>query len=202
MNKHQQIKKIMDEFNPYISTIDTDYWRDICVREGELRHYKAGEFFLEAGRIGRFIGFIKAGTLKYIVVDSEGNEHIINLEFAGEFVADFPDSIYGLPSKVSIKVNSPSEIYCVSTSKLRNRLFADKDFQLKVAKESEKLFRQVYDRLIESYTDEPIQRYKQLISTHPRLFEMFQLKDIASFLRITPGHLSRLRKEIKENNRT
>lgn len=119
----------MDEFNPYISTIDTDYWRDICVREGELRHYKAGEFFLEAGRIGRFIGFIKAGTLKYIVVDSEGNEHIINLEFAGEFVADFPDSIYGLPSKVSIKVNSPSEIYCVSTSKLRNRLFVDKDFR-------------------------------------------------------------------------
>ena len=82
-------------------------------------------FFLEAGRIGRYIGFVKEGTLKYIAVDPEGNEHIINLEFAGEFVADFPDSIYGVPSKVSIKVNSPCEIYCVPTTTLRNRLYAD-----------------------------------------------------------------------------
>ncbi len=187
----------MDEFNPYISTIDTGYWRDLCVREGELYHYETGDFFLEAGRIGRYIGFVKEGTLKYIAVDPEGNEHIINLEFAGEFVADFPDSIYGVPSKVSIKVNSPCKIYCVPTTTLRNRLYADKDFQFIVAKTSEKLFRQVYDRLIESYTVAPIHRYEQLLSKYPELFEMFQLKDIASFLRITPGHLSRLRKEIR-----
>lgn len=190
----------MDEFNPYISTIDINYWRDLCVREGELRHYEAGDFFLEAGRIGRFIGFIKEGTLKYAAVDSDGNEHIINLEFAGEFVADFPNSLYGVPSKVSIKVNSPSEIYCVPTSTLRNRLLTDKDFQLIVAKTRENLFRQVYDRLIESYTVTPINRYVELLSKYPQLFEMFQLKDIASFLRITPGHLSRLRKEIKERS--
>ncbi len=154
-------------------------------------------FFLEAGRIGSYIGFVKEGTLKYIAVDPEGNEHIINLEFAGEYVADFPDSIYGVPSKVSIKANSPCEIYCVPTTTLRNRLYADKDFQFIVAKTSEKLFRQVYDRLIESYTVAPIHRYEQLLSKYPELFEMFQLKDIASFLRITPGHLSRLRKEIR-----
>lgn len=188
----------MDEFNPYITKVDIDYWRELCVREGELRHYKASDFFLEAGRIGRYIGFVKEGTLKYIAVDSEGNEHIINLEFAGEFVADFPNSIYGVASKVSIRANSPCEIYCVPTTALRNRLYADKDFQSIVAKTSEQLFQQVYDRLIESYTDTPIQRYEQLISKYPRLFELFQLKDIASFLRITPGHLSRLRKEMRE----
>ncbi len=77
-------------------------------------------------------------------------------------------------------------------------MYADKDFQFIVAKTSEKLFRQVYDRLIESYTVAPIHRYEQLLSKYPELFEMFQLKDIASFLRITPGHLSRLRKEIRE----
>ena len=188
----------MDEFNPYISTIDIDFWRDLCFREGELRHYKAGDFFLEAGRIGRYIGFVKEGTLKYIAVDSVGNEHIINLEFGGEFVADFPNSIYGVASKVSIIANSHCEIYCVPTAMLRNRVYADKDFQSIVAKTSEQLFHQVYDRLIESYTDTPIQRYKQLITKYPGLFEMFQLKDIASFLRITPGHLSRLRKGMRE----
>lgn len=188
----------MDEFNSYITKVDIDYWCGLCVREGELRHYEAGDFFLEAGRIGRYIGFVKEGTLKYIAIDSEGNEHVINLEFAGEFVADFPNSIYGVASKVSIRANSPCDIYCVPTAALRNRLYADKDFQSIVAKASEQLFQQVYDRLIESYTDTPIQRYEQLISKYPRLFELFQLKDIASFLRITPVHLSRLRKAMRE----
>ena len=155
-------------------------------------------FFLQAGKTGRFIGFVKTGILKYIVTDSDGNEHIINLEFAGEFVADFPDSIYGIPSKVSIKAISPCEIYCVSTGMLRNRMYADSEFQFIVSRTSEKLFRQVYERLIESYTIAPRERYEQLVAKYPGLFEMFQLKDIASFLRITPGHLSRLRKEIKE----
>ncbi|MDO4930241.1 MAG: Crp/Fnr family transcriptional regulator [Bacteroidales bacterium] len=188
----------MDEFNPYITKVDIDFWRDLCVREGELRLYQAGDFFLEAGKTGRFVGFVKSGALKYIANDVEGNEQVINLEFTGEFVADFPNSIYGIPSRVSIKAISPCEIYCISTKTLRNRLLTNKDFQFIVARTSEQLFRQVYDRLIESYTVTPIQRYEQLISKFPKLFEMFQLKDIASFLRITPGHLSRLRKEIRE----
>ena len=44
MNKHRQIKTIMDEFNPYITNVDIDYWRELCVREGELRHYETGFF--------------------------------------------------------------------------------------------------------------------------------------------------------------
>ncbi len=58
----------MDKFNPYISEIDIDYWRGLCVREGVLRHYRAGDFFLQAGKTGRFIGFVKTGILKYMVM--------------------------------------------------------------------------------------------------------------------------------------
>lgn len=136
-----------------------------------------------------------------MATDKKGAEHIIYLEFVGEFVADFPDSLYGIPSKVSIIANSPCDIYCLSTSTLHNRISAEQNFQFIVAKTSEQLFSQVYSRLIESYTISSKQRYEQLIIRHPEVFKMYQLKDIASFLRITPGHLSRIRKEIIEKNR-
>ena len=187
---------IMENFNPYIDDIDLGYWRDLCVSEGKLRRYDAGEYFLTAGSVGRYVGYVKTGSLKYVADDDDGNEHVITLEFAGEFVADFPDSLYGIPSKVSVIANSSCEIYCVPVGMLRNRMAVDKDFRFTVTKTSEQLFRQVYERLIESYTISPKQRYTQLITKYPDLFKMFPLKDIASFLRITPTHLSRIRKEI------
>lgn len=186
----------MENFNPYMNGIDVGFWRELCQKEGKLRHYDAGEFFLEAGKTARFAGFVKTGTLKYVANDPEGNEHIINLEFAGEFVADFPDSIYGLPSKVSVIANSPCEIYCVPTAALRDRISTDREFHFIVARTSEQLFEQVYTRLIESYTISPRQGYQQLVARYPYLFEMFQLQDIASYLKITPTHLSRIRREM------
>ena len=44
------------------------------------------------------------------------------------------------------------------------------------------------------YVKTPQERYDDLINRHPDLFDLFSLKDIASFLNITPTHLSRLRK--------
>lgn len=186
----------MARFNQYMDKIDVDFWRELCQSEGKLRHYETGEFFLKAGNIGRFVGFVKTGTLKYIANDADCNEHIINLEFEGEFVADFPNSVYGVPSKVSVIANSPCDIYCLPTYELRERLRRDPNFEFIVAKTSEQLFNQVYERLIESYTVSPKQRYLQLAAEHHDLFEMFSLQEIASYLRITPTHLRRIRKEI------
>jgi hypothetical protein len=42
----------------------------------------------------------------------------------------------------------------------------------------------------------PEQRYKKLISERPELLERVSLNMIASFLRITPEHLSRIRKKM------
>lgn len=185
----------MENFNPYLEKIDLTYWRDLCQREGRLRHYEAGEFFLEAGKVARFMGYVQSGSLKYTVNDSEGNEHVINLEPEGGFASDFPNSLYGIPSKVSVIATSPCEIYCVPTAALRSRISTDPEFKFIVAKTTEQIFEQVYSRLIESYTIPPRERYQQLVAKYPYLFEIFQLQDIASFLRITPTHLSRIRNE-------
>lgn len=45
------------QFNSYIDTIDTDFWRELCTREGELRHFERGDEFITAGTVGRWIGY-------------------------------------------------------------------------------------------------------------------------------------------------
>jgi len=183
-------------FNTYIDSIKADFWRRLCVGEGELHCYEKGEEFVSAGRPGRYIGYIHSGTLKYVAHDDDGTEHVTGLEFAGEFVADFPFSLYGQRSRVSIVATSQCEIYRISVARVAELMEADARVREIVMHYTEAIFSTVYDRYLALYTRNPQQRYNDLLSRHPDLFALFSLRDIASFLNITPTHLSRLRKNI------
>ena len=42
----------------------------------------------------------------------------------------------------------------------------------------------------------PVGRYRRLLERCPQVVQMLSLKDIASFLNVTPTYLSKIRKEI------
>lgn len=185
-----------ERFNTYINNIDNNFWREICIKEGELRQFKKGDEFVSVGKVGRYIGYIKSGILKYVAYSQEGTPHVIGLEFTGEFVTDFPFSLYGNKSRVSVIAESNCEIYCIPATKVKEMMDADSHIKDMIMHSTEAIFSTVYDRYIALYSQSPQQRYNELISRHPDLFTLFSLKDIASFLNITPTHLSRLRKNI------
>ena len=179
--------------NTYYENIDHGFWKDLCVNEGILRHYDKGETFAVQGQVAHYIGYIKSGTLKYVTYSADGSEHVVGLEFAGEFVADFPFSLYGKKSRVSIIAVTPCEILCVSTKKLSQRLSSDPEFYRIAAESTIALFDTTYDRYIDLHTKSAQERYDELVEKYEDIFSIFSLKDIASFLNITPTHLSRLR---------
>lgn len=185
-----------ENFNTYIEGIEPDFWRQLCMESGELRHYPKGSEFVKAGSCARFIGYIRKGNLKYIATSPQGTEHVVGLEFAGEFVADFPFSIYGQNSRVSIIAVTDCDIYCLPVTEVAALMQADTKIKDIVMLSTEAIFSTVYDRYMDMYTLSPQERYNGLISKHPDIFTLFSLKDIASFLNITPTHLSRLRRNI------
>lgn len=185
------------QFNSYIDNIDTDFWRNLCISCGELRHYEKGEEFISAGSIGRFIGYIESGALKYECYSSDGTPHVIGLEFKGHFVCDFPFSLFRKKSRASIIATTPCDIYCLSSEWIAARMETDTKLKEMVEISTREVFATVYDRFMDLYTKSPQQRYDELQSRDPDLFALFSLKDIASVLNITPTHLSRLRKNNK-----
>ncbi len=185
-----------ENFNTYINNIEVDFWKALCLNEGELHAYNKGDEFVKAGSIGRYIGYVKSGTLKYVAYSADGKEHVIGFEFVGEFVTDFPFSIYGNKSRVSIIAETDCEIYCIPVSEVRNLMETDIKVKEIIMHTTEALFATVYDRYVALYTQTPQQRYNEMITRHPDLFSLYSLQDIASFLNITPTHLSRLRRNI------
>lgn len=181
-------------FNTYYENIDNNFWRNLCVEKGVLRHYEKDELFAERGQVARYIGYIKSGTLKYVAYAADGSESVVGLEFAGEFVADFPFSLYGKKSRVSIVAVTPSEIYCISAIEVGMRMKSDDELYRVVAETNVALFDTTYNRYIDLHVKSVQERYNELIDKYKDIFLYFSLKDIASFLNITPTHLSRLRK--------
>lgn len=181
-------------FNAYIDIPHIDFWKNLCEEQGMEIHYDRGEEFVRAGDVCRYFGYIRSGTLKYAATSDDGNEHVIGLEFAGEFVADFPFSLYGEKSRVSIIAVSPCVIQCVPVKTIASLMKQDMKIREIVMHSTEAIFSTVYDRYMSLYCQSPQQRYDRLVTLHPDLFTLFPLKEIASFLNITPTHLSRLRK--------
>lgn len=185
-----------EKFNTYINGIDVDFWKELCEKEGELRLYRQGEKFAEVGEVCQYIGYVKSGTLKYVAYSSDNTEHVTGLEFSGEFVADYPFSIYGQKSLVDIVVVEDSEINCILVDKLKSLAENNDKIRNIIMHSTEALFATVYTRYLDLHTKSPQERYNSLISKHSDILKLFSLKDIASYLNITPTHLSRLRKNI------
>ncbi len=183
-----------DNFNTYIDHIDLNAWREICVSRGTLRHFAKGEEFVSIGKVGRYIGYISSGTLKYVAISSDGSEHVMGLVFGEGLVADWPFCLYGKEAKLAIVAVADCDIYCIPVKAVKKLMDSDLHFRDIVMHSTEEVYTTVYDRYVDLYVKTPQQRYDELVNRHPDLLDLFSLKDIASFLNITPTHLSRLRK--------
>lgn len=64
------------------------------------------------------------------------------------------------------------------------------------------LFNMVIMRLLNLYRKSPRQRYVELCEQYPQIIETVTLKDLSSFLLITPNHLSRIRGELAKTSNT
>lgn len=189
---------MIKEFNTYIEGIPLEFWRDLCREEGEIKRLKKGEHFLVIGNVCKYIGYIESGSFKYVAYTKNGEEKIVGLETIGGFVANWPYCLQNLPSQIAIIANTDSEISCLPVSNIIKRMAEDSVFEKLVNSATDAMFYTIYDRMIDLYTKTPKERYDDLLKKCPRIFEIFDLKDIASYLNITPIYFSRIRKKLKE----
>lgn len=190
------MEKHIVEFNTYLHSAYVDIWAQIIREYGTLHAYKRGEEFITLGETARYMGLIEEGAVKYAVYTPEGEERVIGLETVGGYAASFPYSLRGLPSIFSIVVTADSLICRAPVQQIVELSRSDAAFGSVVGNALEAVFYNIYDRYVDLYALSPKERYEQLLKRCPRLFEIFQLKDIASYLNITRQHLGRLRTDI------
>lgn len=168
-------------------------WRRVCAGTGERRHYRKGDLFLRQGEVARCMGVVRRGYFKFAITDTGGSEHITGFSFRNTLVGDYYSSLYGTPAQADIIAATDAEVLQCSTDVMKH-LFTELPELRQTF--SDALFRQAYGLYLDTHRLTPKKRYEALISRYPGILHDITLKELASYLQVTPTHLSRIRKEI------
>lgn len=185
----------MSRINEFLSRIDLEGAREYCMANGKTVRYAKGDCFVEAGSIGRYVGFVKSGYFKYCVLTAKGDYAVTGFSFKDECVMDVTRSfLLDKPSIMSVVAGCEAEVLQVPLRPLRD--FLSKTQPDVIPRVASVCLEEAYTRYLRLYSKSPTERYLELVDKYPDFMEQVTLRDIASYLLVTPIHLSRIRKSL------
>lgn len=186
----------MEEFNTYLAGIDCRFFRDFCRDRGRRLCYRRGDLFERAGETARFVGYVGSGVFRHRCTASDGKVYSTGFAFSGEFIADYPACLYGWPAATDIQAVTDCEVYVCDAAELQRWYEDEASGDVRARKVAEQLFLQLYATYLDAYRKTPEERYRELLRRCPRLLQVITLKELASYLKITPTTLSTIRRRI------
>ena len=152
-----------------------------------------GQFLKIGGSTDSNLYFIEQGSVR-IFIETESEEMTIRLGYENNFIAALDSFITNKPSDLSIQALKKCRLLKLS----RNNFFQF----LKGEERGAELWQQILEMWLvdqmererDILTSSPHERFDRVMKRSPHVFQHIPLKYIASYLRMTPETLSRLRK--------
>lgn len=154
----------------------------------------ADDYFLQAGSPVRKMAFLLSGVLRRFVFDEQGNRIVLQLIDENHFVADSEGFYQRTVSASYVQAVTSCRLLVIPLSEIdRIRLLHPK-FQIAIYLIGQKqlLERIQNDEFLRIGTSSD--QYHHFITHFPELARRVPLQDIASYLRISPSSLSRIRR--------
>lgn len=175
-----------------ISDVDLDYTLSLF----KFLALNKDDHFLEIGKRCNQVAFVKSGVLRIYYPNDKGEETTCYFSFPNEFVTSFSSFTTDTLSSDNIQAILPSELFVISKqdlAKLYEKIPSTQEFGRKAA---ENLAISMEKRISLFLNNSAEERYKYLLKNNPILIQTVPLQHLASFIGISPQHLSRLRKNI------
>lgn len=151
-----------------------------------------GDFLIREGEIERNLYYIKSGAVRVFYL-SEYEEYIIRLGYDGSFINSLSSFVTSKPSELYIQAIRKTTLKAISKDKLSQLVHEDEESQRQYISLLEQLITQQIDREIDLLITSPTERLQRVLDRSPHLFQHIPLKYIASYLRMKPETLSRIR---------
>lgn len=137
--------------------------------------------------------YVVNGSLRIFICD-ENEEHTIRFGYKNNFITALDSFITEKPSDLIIQALKHSQLKIISKQKYLAFIKSDKKYISLWEQLLINLIQQQMERERDILTSSPLQRYKRVLMRSPQLFQEVPHKYIASYLRMSPETLSRIKK--------
>lgn len=161
-----------------------------------FRKLKKGEVLLKENQVCNEIYFIKKGILRSYFFNHQGDEITNCFAFENEFMASFSSFITQKAAEENIQALVDTELQIISRESLEKLYKLGIHWQEIGRKLTEIEYVTLQKRMISFQKLSGSQRYEELYKNHQKYLQLIPLQYLASYLGVTPRHLSRIRKAI------
>ena len=161
-------------------------------KELHLKSIPKEGILLEKGQVCSSLCFIITGSFYHYRLDSESNKTIIELNIAQDWVINHKSFTSRNPSEYSIQAFGQSTYYEISMDAI-HRLIGHSQAFLQMGKLLEEATARVH---FFDNNSNPDEKYRYILENKPGLLLTFPQTFIASYLKMTPETLSRVRKRL------
>ena len=156
-------------------------------------HLDRNAYLKVQGSIDSNVYLVVRGSLRIFVID-EFEEHTIRFGYQNNFIAALDSFLNEKPSDFYIQAMKSSSLKSISKKSFKsfiNSSAENKSIWLNIL---ESFVLQQMERERDLLTSSPVERYQRVLKRSPQLFQEVPNKYIASYLRMTPETLSRIKK--------
>ncbi|MFD1553517.1 Crp/Fnr family transcriptional regulator [Putridiphycobacter roseus] len=155
--------------------------------------FQRNEFVKVNGQIDLNIYFIVTGCLR-IYIQDESNEHTIRFGYPKNLIAALDSYLSEAPSDLVVQAIRKTKVKIISKGKFQALIQSSPVLHLLWQNLLEALIFQQLEREKDILIQSPAKRYARVLARSPQLFQEVPNKYIASYLRMTPETLSRLKR--------
>ncbi len=164
----------------------------LILEQGREIVYPKGAMILREGETEDHIYYIVSGAVRAIY-RSAFEEQTIRFGYEGSIINSLASFLKRAPSELYIEAMRRTVVRSIPREAFYALVAESPDNLRQYADLLESTIVQQLDREIDLLTSAPAERLKRVLSRSPNLFQEVPLKYIASYLRMTPETLSRIR---------
>jgi len=149
---------------------------------------------LNAGENCKYLFYVQSGALRAFYLDKEGKESTIMFAVADWWVTDMYCYLNSKPAMMYIEALEDSQVLQLSKEGFEKLLIDVPKFEKFFRILMQNAYTREQLRIIENLSSSAEDRYESFFRKYPHIAKMLKQKQIASYLGITPEHLSAMKK--------
>ncbi len=175
-----------------VSEKEADTLMSFCFRKS----FKKKAILSDDDKFIEEVYFIEKGILRVKIIDLEGKEHTTHFAIENQFIADYNAFLTQEKSRYQLEAMEDTDVIVLPREGI--------EWGYKNMNEGQKLGRLIAEyyfvyldtRIQHLYTLSPMERYNLMSEIFPNIHNRVPQHMIASYLGITPIHLSRIKKQL------